>query len=88
LNGYQVVVESIPENDFGLHRVACPPGKVPLGGGVWINEGGQFEDRWVIGSHPYGEPFTEAVPPVGWQARAYHDGTYALYVWAICAFPN
>jgi hypothetical protein len=23
-----------------------------------------------------------------WQARAYHDGTYSLYVWAICAFAD
>ena len=89
LTGYEVVVDANHAADgFALHRVACPTGKVPLGGGLWINTGGQFEDRHVIGSHPYGEPFTEAVPPIGWQARAYHDGDYSLYVWAICAFTD
>ena len=89
LTGYEVVVEANHDaNGFELHSVECPTGKVPLGGGVWINTGGQFEDRHVIGSHPYGEAFTEALPPIGWRARAHHDGDYSLYVWAICAFAD
>lgn len=85
VSGYEVVVETPTKDGNGRHQVACPQGKVPLGGGVWINEGGQFDDRHMIGSHPYGTPFTEAVPPIGWEARAYHDGPYGLFVWAICA---
>lgn len=71
-----------------LVEAPCPAGKVPLGGGLWINEGGQFSNRRVIGSHPYGDPHTESLPPIGWQVRAHHDGPYGLFVWAICAFPN
>ena len=85
VSGYEVVFESVPADGNANHRVACPTGKVPLGGGVWINEGGQFDDRRMIGSHPYGEAYTEALPPIGWQVRANHDGGYALMVWAICA---
>jgi hypothetical protein len=50
---------------------------MPLGGGVWINEGGQFSDCILIGTHPYGTAFTEDVPPIGWMGRATHDGPYA-----------
>jgi hypothetical protein len=86
VSGYEVVVEFIAADGDAFHRVPCPAGKVPLGGGVWINEGGQFSDRILIGTHPYGTAFTEDVPPIGWAARATHDGPYALFVWAICAF--
>ena len=86
VSGYEVIVEFVEANGDGFHQVACPAGKVPLGGGVWINEGDQFSDRILIGSHPYGARFTEDVPPLGWVARATHDGSYALFVWAICAF--
>ena len=88
VSGYEVVVEFIPEDGDGFHKVPCPAGKVPLGGGVWINEGGQFDDRILIGSHPYGTAFTEDVPPIGWAAGATHSGPYALFVWAICAFAH
>ena len=88
LSGYEVVFQNTAQDGDAYTEVPCPAGKVPLGGGVWINEGGQFSDRILIGSHPYGEPFTEHLPPIGWAARATHDGAYALFVWAICAFPN
>jgi hypothetical protein len=88
VSGYEAVVQFVAADGDGFHKVPCPPGKVPLGGGVWINEGGQFSDRILIGTHPYGTAFTEDVPPIGWMGRATHDGSYALFVWAICAFAH
>ena len=88
VNGYEVVFSSTDEDGNAYKEVPCPAGKVPLGGGAWINEGGQFDNRRLIGTHPYGEAFTEDLPPIGWAVRATHGGEYALMVWAICAFPN
>ena len=88
VSGYEVVFDSTQQNGDAFRRVPCPPGKVPLGGGLWINEGGQFDSRRVVGTHPYGEPFLEHLPPIGWAVRANHDGPYALMVWAICAFAD
>jgi hypothetical protein len=84
-----VVFQSFDIDDGGTTRqVPCPAGKVALGGFVWINEGNQLSDRTLVGSHPFGEDLTEDLPPLGWVARARHDGRYALMVWAICAFAN
>lgn len=88
VSGYEVVVANIDADGGEFGAVPCPPGKVALGGGVWINEGDQISDRTLVGSHPFGEAFTEDLPPIGWVGRARHDGPYALFIWAICAFAN
>jgi hypothetical protein len=88
VSGYEVVFEFTDEDGGATHSVECPPGKVALGGGVWINEGDQINDRTLVGSHPFGDAFTEDLPPIGWVGRARHSGPYALGIWAICAFAN